>query len=430
MKLFLFLFLAATVRANDLSDLASAILSNSAPRWLSDTRAFQNVAALKPNQGFVPYELNAPFWSDGASKQRWIFVPPGTHVSFSPTNEWRFPPGTLFMKQFDLAHSDEAPMAWHHLETRFTVVTPTGGIVGVTYRWRDDTNAELLTTNLLATVATQHGTRPWYFPSREDCLACHTPLNGGVLGVNTRQMNREFAHPNGESKNQLVAWQRRGMFAPGQSEMIPARLQKLSPVNDSTALIEGRARSWLDANCAQCHRPGGTVATFDARFSTPLLQQQIINAPVLIDEGIDLARVIAPNDIWRSILFLRVNTCEAFKMPPIAHERVDAAGVAVLREWIESLPGPRVVAPPKVFPAAGDFNGPVLITLRHDDPQAVVHFTLDGSSPIKSSPIYSNAIKLTESATVRARAFKEGSTKSIAVQETFIVNSSRSAARQ
>jgi hypothetical protein len=61
--------------------------------------------------------------------------------------------------------------------------------------------------------------------------------------------------------------------------------------------------------------------------------------------------------------------------------------------------------------------------LLHLDPRAVVHFTLDGSSPSRSSPIYNTAITLTASATVRARAFKEGSTKSIAVQETFIVNS-------
>ncbi len=48
--------------------------------------------------------------------------------------------------------------------------------------------------------------------------------------------------------------------------------------------------SYLDANCSQCHRPGGTVAYFDARFDTPLEQQSLVDGKVLIDEGIDRAR--------------------------------------------------------------------------------------------------------------------------------------------
>ena len=93
---------------------------------------------------------------------------------------------------------------------------------------------------------------------------------------------------------------------------------KLARLDDPTRSLEDRARSYLDANCAQCHRPRGTVAYFDARYDTPLARQNLIDGPVLIDERIDHPRVIAPNDIWRSILYMRTDTTEAFKMPPLA----------------------------------------------------------------------------------------------------------------
>ena len=106
---------------------------------------------------------------------------------------------------------------------------------------------------------------------------------------------------------------------------------------DTSRSLEDRARSYLDANCAQCHRPRGTVAYFDARYDTPLEQQGLISGRVLIDQRIDSARVIAPNDLWRSILFMRANTVEGFKMPPLARNTIDTRGMELLQQWIEGL---------------------------------------------------------------------------------------------
>src|SRR5208283_471595 len=133
-----------------------------------------------------------------------------------------------------------------------------------------------------------------------------------------------------------------------------------------------------DANCAHCHRPGGTVAFFDARYDTPLARQGLVGGPVLLDEGIDGARAIAPNDIWRSILFMRVTSTDALKMPPLAHEVTDRQGEALLKQWIESLTGPPVLPPPLISPAGGDFSQAVSVRLRDKEPGAVIHYTLDG----------------------------------------------------
>ena len=200
-------------------------------------------------------------------------------------------------------------------------------------------------------------------------------------------------------------------------------MPKLAGPQDANASVETRARSWLDVNCAYCHRPGGTAANFDARFDTPVRQQALVNGPVLIDEGIDNARVVAPNDIWRSILFLRINTQEPFKMPPLAHGVIDQEGVALMKTWVESMPGRPALAPPKISPGGGDFEQKVRVALSHELSGVTIHFTLDGSAPQKSSTVYTNSFEITGPVTVRARAFKDGFTRSITIQETFIVNS-------
>jgi hypothetical protein len=142
---------------------------------------------------------------------------------------------------------------------------------------------------------------------------------------------------------------------------------------------------------------------------------------VLIDERIDRSRVIAPNDIWRSIAYMRVNTVGEVRMPPVGRETIDENGVALLRQWITSLPGRAVVDPPRIEPAGGNYSSPVEVTLKVAEPGAEIHYTLDGSAPTASDPKYQQPLKISGPTVVRARAFKEGLTRSIASQAVFIV---------
>ena len=190
----------------------------------------------------------------------------------------------------------------------------------------------------------------WYYPSRQQCLECHNARAGGVLGLKTRQLNRTITYSSGIQDNQLRTWNHLKLLNPALRESQIAALPALAASGDSTRSLEDRARSYLDANCAQCHRPGGTVAYFDARYDTPLSQQQLIDGPVLIDQGIERPRVVSPHDIWRSIAYMRANTNGEIRMPPLARETIDQNGMALLREWILSLPGRDVVSPPLISP--------------------------------------------------------------------------------
>jgi uncharacterized repeat protein (TIGR03806 family) len=387
------------------------------PLLLSQTGVFSDTAKLIPNAGIIPYDLIVAFWSDGADKSRLMAVPNGT-IAFSPTGEWRFPSGTVFAKTFRLGD--------RRLETRVLVRDAGGGVYGVVYKWRaDGSDADLLTDgqteDIAESVNGEVRRQTWYFPSRQDCLSCHTALAGGVLGVKTRQMNRMFKYPSGIIDNQLRAWNNIGLFSPRFPDSDVTKFPALAALNDASQPIEQRARSYLDANCSQCHRPGGTVANFDARFDTPLGAQALIDGPVLIDQGIDRPRVISPHDRWRSIVYMRVNTVGDIKMPPLARETVDQNGVQLLRQWIDGMPGRAVLPPPVISPAGGTFDRPIEVSLTTSEPGVDIRYTLDGSVPGIRDRHYEQPIKLTGAAVVRARSFKEGFTRSIAQQEVFIV---------
>jgi uncharacterized repeat protein (TIGR03806 family) len=379
------------------------------PKLLSQTGAFADTHRLIAAPGLLPYDLVVSFWSDGASKQRLIALP-AAKIRFSATGEWQFPPGTVFVKTFELPIDPAHPELKRRLETRLLVRDAGSGVYGVVYKWRaDNSDADLLNSSLSEEI---DGRQTWYYPSQHDCLQCHNAGAGGVLGVKTRQMNR------GE---QIRTWNHLGFFDRALTDSELATLPALAAMDDTTRSLEDRARSYLDANCAQCHRPGGTVAYFDARYDTPLTQQQLIDGAVLIDQGIDRPRIISPHDIWRSIAYMRINTDSDIKMPPLARETIDQRGVSLLGQWIQSLPGRDVVAPPVISPSGGSYDHPLKITLQDSDPDADIRYTLDGSVPGASDAHYDQPIAISSPTVLRARAFKPGLTRSITAQEAFIV---------
>jgi uncharacterized repeat protein (TIGR03806 family) len=324
------------------------------PAKLSQTGVLADTPSLTPATGLIPYAPNTPLWSDGALKTRWMGVPyngglntPDQQVSFAATGEWAFPTGTIFVKHFDLVTDETNVNAPHRrLETRLLVRDPSGAVYGVTYKWRaDNSDADLLTgslsENIMITNSSGVRTQTWYYPSPADCLTCHTPAANYVLGVKTRQLNGSFTYPGPVTDNQLRTLNHLGLFNPAIDEAGIGGYAKLASLNDGTRTLVDRFRSYIDANCAQCHRPGGTGTTFDARYDTALSNQHIINANVLGNLGYDNAHVVTPRDLPRSILYQRANSTDPLiKMPQLARNLVDTNAMAVIAAWINSLPGP------------------------------------------------------------------------------------------
>ena len=326
------------------------------PLLLSQTGAFTNTPNLIPSPVLIPYTVNSPLWSDGAVKRRWMALATNATIRFGPAGEWSFPNGSVFVKHFELPVNDTNTNIVRRLETRFLVRETNGAAYGITYKWRPDNSDADLMVNALSeniTITTATGTRvqQWYYPGRADCLRCHTPAAGYVLGVSTRQLNGNLTYPGtGVTDNQLRCWSHIGLFStntPVNEAAIPG-YAKLAKITDLAAPLEHRVRSYLDVNCSQCHRPGGVQeAVWDARFDTPLASQHIINGAALNALGVTGAKVVVPQDLAHSIMYLRSTNLGAVKMPPLANNVVNTNFVKALAEWIG------VVTPP---PLSGPVN--------------------------------------------------------------------------
>lgn len=307
------------------------------PPTLADTGAFSDLASLTPNPGIVPYDVNVPFWSDNAIKSRWFAVPnPNLAITFNPTANWSFPTGTVWIKHFELELTNGVAGSRQRLETRF-LVRNTTGVYGMTYRWNAADNATLVPETGLDEVFTINDggtlrTQVWRYPSRSECLACHTSQGGLALGFHTAQLNRDFDY-HGTVTNQIEALRLAGYFSNEVTNrhLLPA----LAPANRQDVSLEFRARSYLAANCVQCHQPSALVSSrWDARINTTSPETGIINGFLHNDFGDTNNRVIAPGSLANSILFQRVANLGPGHMPPLATSVVDAVAVNLLAAWI------------------------------------------------------------------------------------------------
>jgi uncharacterized repeat protein (TIGR03806 family) len=358
------------------------------PLLLSQTGAFTDLPSLSPNPNLIAYTVNSPLWSDGAHKQRWMALPTNTFVHFAPTGEWTFPKGAVFVKHFDLPIDDTDPAALRRLETRFLVRDTNGAVYGITYKWRPNYLEADLVTNAITEeipIATASGTRTqqWFYPGPLDCLRCHTPAASYVLGVKTRQLNGNFNYPaTGLTDNQLRAWNHIGLFDSTLNEGGIATYDKLVTVTNLAASLGHRVRSYLDANCSQCHRPGGVPAFWDARYDTPLQNQNIINGTVANNLGLAGAKVIVPDDLAHSIMYLRVNSLDIFKMPPLARNTIDTNAANALAEWINGLVPPTISPIADVLVNSNSSTGPISFTVADANiPADALTLTASSSNP-------------------------------------------------
>jgi len=274
------------------------------PQTLSATGLFSDTGNLVAAPGVIEYDVNSPLWSDNARKRRWIALPGQARVAFHPTQDWVFPVGTVLVKHFEL---DLAPNNTQRLETR-VLVRHDAGWQGYTYRWNaQQTDANLLADSETQTYTVEDPTAPggqrqqvWTFPSRADCITCHTPAAGFILGTRTRQLNRDFAYP-ARSDNQLRTWNHLRLFTTDIGSA--GQYEALVDPRDPNAPIADRARSYLAANCANCHRPGTAIPVdMDLRYNIPTAQMNTHNVPATAGGGLR----VSPGSHANSILWQRI----------------------------------------------------------------------------------------------------------------------------
>ena len=318
------------------------------PRRLSDTGLFADVAAHRPAPGLVPYAVNAPLWSDGALKERFLAVPDGERIEYTSSRGWNFPEGTVLVKSFTLEGTHGRPETARRVETRLMVRTDKEW-AGYSYRWNDaQTDAELVARGghdevvTLVDPAAPDGTRrqAWHYPSRAECMVCHSRAANYVLGLCEVQMNRDHEGPE-LAGNQLALLEAMGYFQAPLPKP-PAELARLVDPADETAPLDARARSYLHANCASCHvEAGGGNSAFSIEFAVAPDRLRLLGEkPLHGSFDIPDAALVAPGDPRRSVLLERVRRRGPGQMPPLASSLADDRAVRLLEAWIGGLAAP------------------------------------------------------------------------------------------
>lgn len=344
------------------------------PRLLSQTGAFDNAATLDVADHMIPYVPNAKLWSDRAAKNRWLSLPADTQIAWSEQGQWGFPEGTVAVKHFELPVDEGNPMLTRRLETRLLVMQANGQVYGVTYKWRaDNSDADLLTTSVLEDISVRDSfggtwTQTWAYPSPGECIDCHNAQSNQYLGLNTRQLNADINYPGHGTENQLAHFNHNNLFLPAFNNAAIASFDKLADIGDSSASVEHRVKSYLDANCAHCHGTGNGGSQWDARYNTDLAQMGMIDEPTTgirnyFDYyGISDAKVISTSHPEESILYIRDRSTDPDdRMPPIGRALEDEQYIAVLEQWLNSLAGgpgntptPTPTPSPTVPPVPGE----------------------------------------------------------------------------
>jgi uncharacterized repeat protein (TIGR03806 family) len=344
---------------------------SSFPRKLSESGLFDSVKGHRMKSGVIPYSVNAPFWSDGAHKERFLALPAGERIVFKRTRGWDFPDKTVLIKSYALEEKEGDPASRKWIETRF-LTKHAGEWYGYSYVWNEEqTDAVLVEAKGLDkpfTIATPSGPRQqvWHYPSRSECMVCHSRAQNFVLGLCELQMNKDHDYGNGRIDNQLRTFERLGLLKvdwysevrdqvkdpvnkpqPGQREprtstllhQPPGKLKKLVNPYDKTQDLNLRARSWLHTNCSSCHvEAGGGNAQMELEFTTSAEKMRVLDVkPVHQTFDLPDSRLIAPGSPERSVMLHRLGTRGTGQMPPLSTNRVDAEGAELMREWCRSL---------------------------------------------------------------------------------------------
>ena len=347
-----------------ISRLTRAPVATSTPSFptrLSQTGLFKSTATYVPADDLVSYEVNSPLYSDGATKQRHIYLPPGSSLKFSAKHPWTFPDQTVLVKTFSLEKETDNPTSRRRIETRL-LHRESGAWNGYSFRWNQEQTDAFLVEEAGETVpydlpgSSEVASRQqqWRFPSRNECMMCHTLGAHFVLGFNTRQLNRSVTW-NGRSMNQLDLFESFGLLEsplPRQSRGLGLfrtsgthTFPRLVDPMDSAESLNLRARSYLDANCAHCHTYlGGGNSPVRMAFDVPAAEMHMFDErPLHGAWGTQHARIIAAGEPDRSVLLHRMNTLERERMPRIGSHVIDEQGVNLIREWILSLSSDLVI---------------------------------------------------------------------------------------
>ena len=326
------------------------------PSALKCTGLYSDIVSKVLAPGVWAYAPAVPLWADFATKQRWIFLPPGTKIDATDPNEWMFPVGTKVWKEFSRDGKRVETRLWQKVQEGFWVRT--------TYAWNADDSDGMVSAG---------GDMPWgtdggiyHIPTPDECDQCHRGRTDRLLGF--EQVSLGLNGATGLTLSELVAHQ---LISP-----VPARTS-LTVGDDGTGAA-AVPLAWLHINCGTtCHNDNANSTAYGAGMRLRLDPTQLdgrssadfpsrtttLGVPSTTPAWLGQAR-IQPGDPSHSLLVELItnrgtNNPVGNQMPPIATNIVDTTDAQNVIDWIAKMPkapsdaGSDSSVPPSKVPDAG-----------------------------------------------------------------------------
>ena len=315
------------------------------PPTLQETGLYADVASLAIDPPHLAFSPQYPLWTDGATKRRWISLPPGGTIDASDPDAWVFPVGTRLWKEFSFAGRP--------IETRYIERRADGSWLYAAYAWSaDGRTAELVSDKGKRDAFPLAGGRAHAIPGVNDCKACHEGGRSQVLGFSALQLSPDrdpgapHAEPRPEAGVDLATLVDKGLVV-GLRKTLRERAPRIA----ATSAVERSALGYMHGNCGHCHNAQGPLRNLGLvlRQSVGSAEQAAIattvGAPVkepAPGQSPEAQMRVSPQHPDRSALLQRIGSrYPPLQMPPLGTELIDRDAVELIRRWIDEVTTPR-----------------------------------------------------------------------------------------
>jgi hypothetical protein len=321
------------------------------PPTLEATGLYADFASLQVDPRHLAFAPQYPLWTDGAAKQRWISLPPGTAIDGSDPDAWIFPVGTRLWKEFSFNGQ--------RVETRYLERMAEGRWLYAAYLWSaDGREAVLASASGKRAAYSFGGGRSHAIPSVDDCKACHQGGRSEVLGFSALQLSpdRDPSAVHAEPATGVdirFLRERKLLIEPLEAD------RERAPRIAAASATERAALGYLHGNCGHCHDDQGALRNVglflrhrdgvapEPAFATTIGHPVKKPAP---GQSPNASMRIEPGRPERSGLLQRMaSRYPALQMPPLGTALVDHEAVALLERWIAEADG----RPHEADPASG-----------------------------------------------------------------------------
>lgn len=298
---------------------------------------------LEPAAGVLPYDLNSALFTDYAHKKRFVWMPAGKKATYDADGKiLNFPVGAVLIKNFyyDNVQPGNTTVI---IETRL-MIRQEAGWRFANYIWDDaQTDAVYNMAGGFREISWIQDGEPmitnYEIPSTTDCFTCHKTSNDTIpIGPKPQNLNKVYNYANGP-QNQLQRW-----IAQGYLDTAPHSITTTVDWTDKTKPLDLRVRSYLDINCAHCHKEGSHCDYRPMRFAfSETTNPANLGICVAPQEtvGTGLTYIVAKKSPLRSVMRYRLNSVnQAERMPLLGRTIKHTEAVALIEEWINAMDAP------------------------------------------------------------------------------------------